>query len=155
MSRFTAVAAVLVGAFVTAQLIRPERANPSIDPAHAIQAHESASSELVAVLDRSCGDCHSNATAWSAWYTQLAPLSWLMAHEVAAGRQAVNFSEWTAYTSQQQRKLLAMACDDAKSGKMPGPYPFFKPETRLSVQDIQTICAAARQSEANATRAAR
>lgn len=74
-----------------------------------------------------------------------------MAHEVASGRRAVNFSEWAAYTREQQRSLLAVSCDDAKSGKMPGPYPFFKPETRLSAQDIQTICAAARQTEAKAT----
>jgi len=74
-----------------------------------------------------------------------------MAHEVAAGRQAVNFSEWAGYTPEQQRILLAVSCDDAKSGKMPGPYPFFKPDTRLSARNIQTICEAARQTEAKAT----
>ena len=41
--------------------------------------------------------------------------------------------------------LLAVSCDDAKSGKMPGPYTRLRPETRLSPQDVETICAAARQ----------
>jgi len=36
----------------------------------------------------------------------------------------------------------------AKSGKMPGPYTLFKPETRVSAQDVETICAAARETEA-------
>ncbi|HEX6509292.1 MAG TPA: heme-binding domain-containing protein, partial [Chloroflexota bacterium] len=139
--------------FATAQLIRPGRANPPTDPSRTIQAHVGTASGLAPVLDRSCGDCHSNATAWSSWHAQIAPLSWLMAHEVAAGRKAVNFSEWAVYTPERQRMLLAASCDDAKSGRMPGPYPFFKPETRLSAQDIQTICAAPRQTEANATRA--
>jgi len=140
---------VLVVVFAAAQLVRPSHANPPTDTTRTIQAHETTA--LATVLDRSCGDCHSNATVWSSWYTQIAPLSWLMAHEVAAGRQAVNFSEWAAYTPDQQRMLLSVSCDDAKSGKMPGPYPFFKPETRLSAEDIQTICAAARHSEARAT----
>ena len=49
----------------------------------------------------------------------------------------------------QQRTLLAVSCDDATSGKMPGPYTLVRPETRLSAQDIETICEAARQAEAN------
>jgi len=148
--RLTQITVVLVVIFAVAQFIRPGRANPPTDASRTIQA-QAGMNGLGAVLDRSCGDCHSNATAWSSWYTQIAPLSWLMAHEVAAGRTAVNFSEWATYTPEQQRLLLAVSCDDAKSGKMPGPYPYFKPETRLSAQDIQTICAAARQTEAKAT----
>ena len=42
-----------------------------------------------------------------------------------------------------------MSCDAATSGKMPGPYTLVRPETRLSAQDVETICAAARQAEAN------
>ena len=149
--RLIQAAVVLVVVFAAAQLIRPGRTNPPIDPARTIQAHVGTASGLGAILDRSCGDCHSNATEWSSWHTQVAPLSWLMAHEVSAGREAVNFSEWAAYSPAQQRLLLAASCDDAKSGKMPGPYPYFKPVTRLSAQDVETICAAA-ASEAAARR---
>ena len=63
--------------------------------------------------------------------------------------EGVNFSEWAAYSPEQQRTLLAVSCDDATSGKMPGPYTLLHPETRLSAQDIETICVAARQAEAN------
>jgi hypothetical protein len=149
--RLMQAAVVLVLVFAAAQLIRPERASPPIDPSRTIQAHVGTASGLAAVLDRSCGDCHSNATAWSSWYTQIAPLSWLMAHEVAQGRKALNFSEWAGYPPEQQRLLLSVSCDDAKSGKMPGPYTFFKPDTRLSAEEIETICRAARQTEAKAT----
>src|SRR5215831_6262860 len=141
---------VFVVVLAAAQLVQPSRANPPTDARRTIQA-QAGMNGLGTVLDRSCGDCHSNGTQWSSWYTRIAPLSWLMAHEVAAGRQAVNFSEWAGYTPEQQRILLAVSCDDAKSGKMPGPYPFFKPDTRLSARNIQTICEAARQTEAKAT----
>jgi heme-binding protein len=69
---------------------------------------------------------------------------------VTKGRKAVNFSEWAAYSPDQQRILLAASCDDVTHDKMPGPYTLLHPEMRLSAQDVTTICAAARQAEANA-----
>jgi heme-binding protein len=147
--RLTQAAVVFVVAFAAAQLIRPERANPPTDAARTIQAHVGTTSQLTAVLDRSCRDCHSNETVWP-WYTQIAPVSWLMASGVSEGRKAVNFSEWGSYSREQQMDLLAASCEDARDSRMPGPYAWVRPETRLSAQDIETICAAARQNEANA-----
>ena len=147
MSRRLKLAVVVFVVFAAAQLVRPERANPAIDASRTIQAHSGTASGLVAVLDRACSDCHSNRTVWP-WYTEIAPLSWLMAYGVTAGRKAVNFSEWAAYPPEQQRKLLVESCQDASEGKMPGPYTLLHPEVRLSAQDVETICAAARQAEA-------
>jgi hypothetical protein len=145
--RLKQAAIVLVVGFAAAQLIRPERANPATDPNRTIQAHLGTTPGLIAVLDRACGDCHSNRTVWP-WYTRVAPVSWLMAYGVRQGRDAVNFSEWVAYPARRQRELLDEACRDASHGKMPGSaWTFLHPEARLSVQDIETICAAARQTE--------
>jgi heme-binding protein len=142
-------AVVFVIVFAAAQLVRPERTNPPTDVSRTIQAHAGTSRELAVVLDRSCGDCHSNNTVWP-WYTQIAPSSWLMARGVAEGRKAVNFSEWVSYSPDVQRALLSVSCQDATSGKMPGPYTLVRPETKLSPQNIETICTAARQADANA-----
>jgi hypothetical protein len=155
LRRLTQVAIVFVAVFAAAQLVRPERANLPTDLNRTIQAHVGTASGLVAVLDRSCSDCHSNATVWSSWYSQIAPFSWLMAREVAEGRKAINFSEWAAYTPEQQRLLLSASCDDATSGTMPGPYTFFKPDTRLSAEDVEKICTAAHHNERKATKASR
>jgi hypothetical protein len=138
---------VFVAVFAAAQLVRPNHANPPVESSRTIEAHVGTASGLVAVLDRSCRDCHSNATVWPA-YTQVAPLSWLMASAVTKGRQAVNFSEWAAYTPYQQQALLDASCRDASAGKMPGPYTWLHPDTQLSPQDITTICSAARYAEA-------
>lgn len=143
--RFKQAGVVFVALFAAAQLVRPDRANPPTDPSHTIQAH--AGSALAAVLDRSCGECHSNATTWP-WYARIAPVSWVLARAVAEGRNAVNFSEWGTYSPGQQRTLLAVSCDDASTGKMPGSaWTSLHPEAQLSEQDIATICAAARQAE--------
>ena len=147
MSRqLKAAAVVFVIVFAAAQLVRPERANPATDVSRTIQAHAGTGSQLASVVKRSCGDCHSNETVWP-WYTQIAPVSWLMARGVTEGRKAVNFSEWASYPPDVQRTLLSVSCQDATSGKMPGPYALVRPETKLSPQDIETICAAAPQAD--------
>ena len=130
--------------FAAAQLVQPDRTNPPTDPNRTIQAH--APRELAAVLDRSCRDCHSNDPVWPS-YARISPVSWLMASAITEGRRAVNFSEWASYSPAQQQTLLAASCDDATTGKMPGVYARIRPETKLSSQDIKTICTAARQIE--------
>lgn len=147
--RLKQVALVLVVLFAAAQLVRPGRANPATDPTRTIQAQVGTASGLVAVLDRACAECHSNATVWP-WYSQIAPLSWLLAYGVKEGRQAVNFSDWAAYPPERQRELLLESCRDVTAGKMPGsPWTLLHPDARLSAQDIATICAAAHQAEAD------
>src|SRR5207249_4738230 len=145
--RLKQAAVVLVVVLATAQLVRPQHANPPTDVNRTIQSHVTANG-LVAVLDRACGDCHSNHTVWP-WYTQIAPMSWLMSYGVMQGRKAVNFSEWATYSPERQQQLLAASCRAASEGKMPGrPYTLIHPEARLSVQDVATICAAAAEAGA-------
>jgi hypothetical protein len=148
-ARLKQASVVFLVAIAAAQLVRPNRANPPTDPSRTIQAHVGTTSGLAAVLDRSCRDCHSNETVWPR-YARIAPLSWLMASGIAKGRTAVNFSEWGTYSADVQRTLLSASCQDVSSGKMPGVYTLVRPETRLSPQDIETICRAAQQAERQA-----
>lgn len=148
-TRWKRIAGACFVVFAAAQLIRPERANPATDASRAIQADAGSANGLVAVLDRACRDCHSNGTVWP-WYTQIAPASWLMARGVAEGRKAVNFSEWASYPPDVQRTLLSASCQDVSTGKMPGVWTLLHPETRLSAQDVETICVAARKAQADA-----
>ena len=147
-----AVVVVLIVVLAAAQLVRPERTNPKIDFARTLQAQPGASSGLVAVVDRSCGDCHSNGTVW-ARYTNVAPLSWVITRGVTEGRKALNFSEWGAYPREKQQELLTASCRDATNGTMPmSVYLMLRPEARLSAQDAETICAASRTGVQSAAR---
>jgi len=40
-----------------------------------------------------CFDCHSDLTFWP-WYSNVAPVSWLVYRDVVEGRQRLNFSNW-------------------------------------------------------------
>jgi hypothetical protein len=42
---------------------------------------------------RTCFDCHSNQTVWP-WYSNIAPISWLVQSHVEEGRSRLNFSTW-------------------------------------------------------------
>ena len=137
----------LVVLFAAIQLIRPQRVNPPVDVSRTIDAHQGPTSAVSAVLNRACRDCHTNQTVWP-WYTRIAPVSWLMSYGVMQGRKAVNFSEWSAYPPAQRRQLLIESCRDASTGKMPGVYAVLRRETRLSPEDVETICAAAGQAPA-------
>lgn len=142
------VVAVFVVAISASQLVRVDSARQANDPSHSIQAAPSTSSALAAVLDRSCGDCHSN-TMTPRWYTRVPPFSALMARAATEGRKAINFSEWTGYSLEQQQAVMLASCTDATRGKMPmKAYTKFRRDAELSPQDVETICLAARQVEA-------
>lgn len=46
-----------------------------------------------ALAVRACYDCHSDETRWP-WYSNIAPVSWLVYHDVTEGRTHINFSDW-------------------------------------------------------------
>ena len=45
------------------------------------------------LVSNACFDCHSNETVWP-WYSNIAPVSWLIQHDVEEGRGVLNLSEW-------------------------------------------------------------
>jgi len=61
--------------------------------------------DVATMLRQSCYDCHSNETRWP-WYSSVAPISWIIAHDVERGRQEVNFSEWTTYLPATRKRKL-------------------------------------------------
>ena len=90
------------------------------------------------ILDRSCGDCHSNRTVWP-WYSHVAPVSWVISKHVVEGREILNFSEWaTRPPSDGERSLI---CDAVSEGRMPlSQYTAIHRNARLSKYDVEAIC---------------
>jgi hypothetical protein len=63
---------------------------------------------------RACFDCHSNLTQWR-WYSNIAPVSWLVQNDVDGGRGQFNFSEW----NKPQDASIGDIVDAIKGGSMP------------------------------------
>jgi len=95
--------------------------------------------EIAALLRGSCYDCHSNETHWP-FYARVAPLSWLVVHDVNRGRQELNFSEWNTYFPQtRHRKLQWIERSLTQEHMPPRIYTLMHPGSRLSAADRTTI----------------
>jgi mono/diheme cytochrome c family protein len=130
-----AFAALIVGA----QLVPVARDNPP-GPAPNL-AYATALVNIRAVFDGSCKNCHSNQTAWP-WYGDVAPFSWIVAHDVHEGRRQLNFSEWSTYSPKKQQEKLEAICDQVINGDMPdGKYLLIHRSARLTQEDREAVCA--------------
>jgi hypothetical protein len=118
---------------VAAQLVPVARDNPPVTQTMP------APPEVLRVLRRSCFDCHSNETRWP-WYAHVAPVSWLVAHDVAEGREHLNFSRWDVYAPRKRAKLLDEMHDAVTEGWMPlGQYLLVHRDAVLSPEEVPTV----------------
>lgn len=123
-----------------AQFIPVARTNPPVDSSKAMAATLPVPAQVSAVLDRACQDCHSNRTVWP-WYSQIAPISWFVVHDVNEGRRELNFSDWGRYTARRQDRKLKEICEQVDSGKMPmAVYTLMHPQSKLAPSDKKTLC---------------
>jgi mono/diheme cytochrome c family protein len=93
------------------------------------------------LFHRACFDCHSNATTWP-WYSNVAPVSWLVQRDVNGGRSHLNFTEWD-----RPQKHAEHVTEEVKQGDMP---PWFylpmHPAARLSEVEKQALMDGAAKS---------
>jgi hypothetical protein len=122
-----------IAALAFAQLVPVSRENPPVEEELA------APPALRAVLERSCYDCHSNETRWP-WYSRVAPVSWLVAHDVNHAREHLNFSTWNAYDEKERRENLEEALEEVEEGNMPlPPYLWLHSAAALSEGDVALL----------------
>ena len=120
-------------AFIAIQVVPVNRTNPPV------QGDFHGSPEVVSVLRRACYDCHSNETVWP-WYSRVAPVSWVIAHDVNEGRAALNFSTWNRLSPGKQAEALKESWEEVAEGKMPTwYYVALHPEARLSANDQSVL----------------
>jgi hypothetical protein len=120
-------------ALIAIQMVPVDRSNPPVEQEAPV------SDELREVLRRSCYDCHSNETRWP-WYAKIAPVSWLVAHDVHEAREEFNFSTWNRLDREKKRKVMHEIWEQVEDGEMPlGKYLLLHSEARLSDDDRSLI----------------
>jgi len=83
---------------------------------------------------RACVDCHGNETEWPA-YASIAPVSWLVQHDVIEGRGVLNFSEW--HRPQDGAKD---ASEEVLQREMPpATYRFVHAHARLTAEEMERL----------------
>lgn len=109
---------VLLIALVIIQFFQPEK--PEVITENPNDIHEvlTIKPEVSQILKTACYDCHSNETNYP-WYANVAPISWLVIHDVEEGRHELNFSEWATYSEKKKHHKLEEAMEEVEEGEMP------------------------------------
>ena len=91
------------------------------------------------VFETSCAACHSNRTDWP-WYSNVAPMSWLVIADVADGRDEFNVSRWDEDADEADD-----AVEEVLDGSMPPlRYVLAHPSARLTAEEQQVLLDALR-----------
>jgi len=124
---------IVVAAVLALQFIPLDRSNPPV------VAEVDAPEEVKAVLERACYDCHSHQTKWP-WYAWVAPISFLVTHDVHEAREHLNFSDWGRYSPEKARKKIDEILEEVEEGEMPLFYYLpLHPEAELTAEDRLAI----------------
>ena len=130
LRRFLVALAVVL---LLLQLVPVERTNPPVTE------EIGAPREVLAILRRSCYDCHSNETRWP-WYARVAPAKFLLVRDVEEAREHLNFSRWDSYAADERAHLLEELWEEVEAGEMPlWFYVPLHPEAKLSEADLATL----------------
>jgi hypothetical protein len=135
--RFRFLTFSLMGLLAVASLLTPP--DKSGDTTAPLLASASVDPKVLSLLERSCGDCHSERTVYP-WYSYVAPVSWLVQSDVASGRRHLNLSRWNDYPLVRRQRSLSEIANQVKDGDMPLPYyTLIHPNARLSAADVDAI----------------
>src|SRR6266446_781464 len=94
---------------------------------------------LRALVERKCGNCHSEAVEWP-FYSRVAPVSWLLEHDVVEAREHMNLSRWDSYSNQDKLDLLSRLAAKARSGEMPpARYTAIHRDSRLLLTERDSL----------------
>lgn len=127
---FIALVAIGVGGFLLIQLIPygHDHSNPAV-----VQEPTWDSSRTRELAKQACFDCHSNESTWP-WYSNIAPVSWLVQHDVNEGRSRLNFSDWRGFKEPGELGEIVL------EGEMPpATFLMMHPEARLTDKEKQEL----------------
>ncbi|MCP5035933.1 MAG: heme-binding domain-containing protein, partial [Actinomycetia bacterium] len=128
----------VVGLFVAIQLVPYGRdhSNPPItgEP-------DWATPRTRELMVNACFDCHSNEVNWP-WYSNVAPMSWVVTNHVEEGRDEVNYSEFGRGGEDGDDTIETILEGDMP----PGYYTLFglHPKANLSDAEIDELVAGLR-----------
>jgi len=126
--RLTIIGSGLIGIFLAMQVVHffvPifKRENPPAPYSVNWDAPQTA-----ALWNTACADCHSNHTDWR-WYTQIAPVAWLVAYDVNVGREELNVST-------DPNPEAGEMIESIQNGEMPPSiYTITHPDANLSAAE--------------------
>ena len=126
---------IIIVAIILIQFIPINRDNPSTENGAEIVLPV----EVEQTIKNSCYDCHSNNTTWP-WYSNVAPVSWLVVYNVHQAREELNFSEWNTYSEKRMSYKLKELVEEVEEDEMPlFSYLLLHSEASLSEKEKESL----------------
>ena len=123
---------ILLAVFILIQFIRIDKTNPKVDQAQDFISIYKPSESIAKTLKSSCYDCHSNESKYP-WFSNIAPVSWMVKHHIDEGREELNFSEWGTFLTKRKLKKIEEIIEEVEAGEMPmKPYVIMHNDTKIS-----------------------
>ncbi|MBI1185460.1 cytochrome C [bacterium] len=137
--KFKIIALSLLGLLIVIQFFRIDKTNPDTVVENQFTVVENPPAEVADIMQRACYDCHSNETKYP-WYTNVAPVSWIIKNHINEGRHEMNFSEWGTYTNSRRHHKLEECLEEVAKGEMPlRGYVVWHDEALLTPQDTAIL----------------
>jgi hypothetical protein len=130
-----AAALGLLGLLLVLQLVPSGRDHTNPAPTKQVVLGTAAQREI---FRTACQDCHSYHTNWL-WYTNIAPVSWLVQSDVDGGRRRLNLSAWD-----KPQAELDEVVEQIREGEMPPLKYWISPyhwDAKLSDADKRRLIA--------------
>lgn len=132
MKFFRVLFILLVAAFVVAQFFGIDKTNPDPNTEYDLIVTENPPLEIAQIFRSACYDCHSNETVYP-WYSNIAPVSWILQNHIEEGRDHINFSYWDEFDQEDKAMAIEEIIEEIEDGEMPLPgYIPLHPEADLS-----------------------
>lgn len=129
----------LVVLFLFIQVFRINKNNPVSDEQSDFLKIENAPEDISLLLKRGCYDCHSNETVYP-WYSNIAPVSWILNSHITEGREHVNFSEWGNYQPGRRGHKRDACAEMIQKGYMPlKPYTVIHKDAKFTSEEKEKL----------------
>jgi Haem-binding domain len=130
---------LLLIVFVVLQFFRPKKNTSDSISANDITTKYAVPTDVMASLQTSCYDCHSNNTKYP-WYNNIQPVAWWLSGHIDDGKRHLNFSEFASYRIGKQYKKLEEINGEIEEGGMPlSSYTLIHGDAKLSAAQKTSI----------------
>lgn len=130
---------ILLLLVIAAQAIRPKKNDGKAAGPRDITIAVTVPDSSLAILKKSCYDCHSNHTDYP-WYDRITPVNWWVTHHINEGKHDLNFTEFADYSLKRKLHKLEEIAKSLKEGWMPlNSYLWTHGDAKLSEAQRQNL----------------
>jgi hypothetical protein len=137
--RATLLAGGLLAGFCSLFVHPYGKVKERFDASGPILGGATASPAVVAIVEKSCQNCHSGRTEWP-WYSYIAPMSWMVEKDVREARAHMDLTQWQMYDENKKSESLSAIGSAVRNRVMPPRrYIVLHPEARLTDEEIDQV----------------